>query len=175
MKIAIIVGLIGLIGSCVNDKTITKNQADLTYPSQLVGKWKAVSLFLGDATTGVCHQNVTEKEVTFEFKNALTEDKISYSFNGQAPVNMYFGNIVFNGFDEKTNIGKITIKTLGGTKMAASPELMDCEQNYYNMISESTSFQLFKDNPNRLHIGRIKENDTPNRDGGTYYVFEKEK
>lgn len=173
MKITIILAIIGLIGSCASDKAITENQAEITYPSQLVGKWKAVSLFLSDASTGVCHQNKEEKEITFEFKNELSEDKISYTFYGSAPVNSYFGSVTFNGFDEKTKIGKITINTLGGTKMAGSAEMMNCEQNFYNMLNESTGFQLFTDDPNRLHIGKIKEEGGHPRDGGTYFVFEK--
>ena len=51
--------------------------------------------------------------------------------------------------------------------------MMDCEQNFYNMLKESTGFQLFTDNPNKLHIGRIKEEGGHPRDGGTYFVFEK--
>ena len=174
MKIisVLVLGILGLIGSCANDKSIAENDST-QYNNLLIGKWKAVSLFLSDASTGVCHQEKLNKEVTFEFNGELKEDKISYSFGGDAPVNRYFGSITFNSFDEKTNIGKITIQSLGGTKMAGSPEMMTCEQNFYNMMSESTGFQLFKENPNRLHIGRIKENDAPSRDGGTYYVFEK--
>ena len=173
MKIAIIAAIIGLIGSCSSDKIVAENESDLKYPSQLVGKWKAVSLFLSDASTGVCHQNKPEKEVTFEFKGELTSDKSSFIINGSAPVNMYFGSITFNSFDSKTNIGKITVSTLGGTKMAGSPEMMDCEQTFYTMLSESTGFQLFTDIPNRLHIGRIKDENSHPRDGGTYYFFEK--
>lgn len=165
--------LAALILACTKENITTENSNDEMYSKALVGKWKAVSLFLSDATTGVCHQNKPNKDITFEFDNQINEDKTSFSFSGQAPVNRYFGNITFKGYDSEKKKGSIKITGLGGTKMAGSPEMMDCEQNFYAMISESTGFQLFADDPNRLHIGRLKDENSHPRDGGTYYVFER--
>lgn len=164
---------ISLILACSKENITTENSSEELYSKALKGKWKAVSLFLSDASTGVCHQNKPNKDITFEFDNQLNEDKTSFSFSGQAPVNRYFGTIVFNSFDASTSVGKITIKGFGGTKMAGSPEMMDCEQNFYTMLAESTDFQLFADDPKRLIIGRLRDANSHPRDGGTYYVFEK--
>jgi META domain len=173
MKTLLTFFIIGVIASCSKDKIGTENMSDSKTKALLVGKWKAVSLFLSDASTGVCHQEKTGRDITFEFKNELAADKISYTFNGTAPVNSYFGNISFISFDENTNTAKIKVNTIGGTKMAGSPEMMACEQNYYTMLSESTGFQLFADDPNRLIIGKLRDENSHPRDGGTYYVFEK--
>ncbi len=173
MKTLLISLLLGLIGSCANDKSIAENTSETKNQEILVGKWKAVSLFLSDASTGVCHQNKPTKDITFEFNNLKTEDQKGYQFSGSGPVNQYFGTITFLSFDETKNQGKIAISTLGSTKMAGSPEMMDCEQNYFTMLGESTGFQWFADEPNRIIIGKLKTEDSHPRDGGTYFVFEK--
>jgi META domain len=173
MKSIVILFIIGFIGSCANEKPLSENTAEQKGIIMLEGKWKAVSLFLSDASTGVCHQEKLGRDVTFEFTNKITDDKISYQFSGQAPVNRYFGSLVLNNFDEKTLTGKISIKGIGGTKMAGSPEMMDCEQNFYTMLGNSTGFQLFADDPSRLIIGALRDEKSHPRDGGTYYVFEK--
>lgn len=165
--------LIGLFLACTKENITNENTDDQMYSKLLEGKWRAVSLFLSDASTGVCHQNKLGKEVTFEFENKISDDKISFPFSGQAPVNRYFGSITFLGFDSENNKGTIKVSGIGGTKMAGIPEMMDCEQNFYTMLSESTGFQLFNDDPNRLIIGRLRNKDTHPRDGGTYYVFER--
>lgn len=173
MKIYSILFILSMIGSCATDKSIAENQSDSKYLDQLNGKWKAVSLFLSDASTGVCHQEKTDRDITFEFSKELLEDKLSYKFSGMAPVNSYFGNIQFLSYDETNNTIKIKTSTIGGTKMAGRPEMMDCEQNFYSMLSESTGIQLFADEPNRMIIGKLRNADSHPRDGGTYYVFEK--
>ncbi len=173
MKILSIFFLISLIGSCANDKSIAENESETKYIDHLKGKWKAVSLFLSDATTGVCHQEKTDRDITFEFDNQLSPDKSGYQFGGFAPINRYSGHVQFLSFDETTNIIKIKNSTIGGTKMAGRSEMMDCEQNFYTMLSESTGIQLFADDPNRITIGRHRDANSHPRDGGTYYVFER--
>ena len=175
MKTLCLLFIISMIASCGKDKIITENTDEAKLNIALIGKWKAVSLFLSDASTGVCHQNTSNKDIIFEFKNELTEDKIGYNFYGNGPVNNYFGSFSMVSLDETNKIGKIKVGLLGSTKMAGSPEMMECELNLFTMLRESTGFQLFEDDPNRLIIGRLKDKDSHPRDGGTYFVFERVK
>ncbi len=174
MKTFSIFLILSFVASCAKDTNLAENN-DLNKLKNLTGKWKAVSLFLSDANTGVCYENKTARDVTFEFSNKISDEKGNYTFSGSAPVNQYFGKIKLLSFDEKTNIGKIEISNIGGTKMAGSPEMMDCEQSFYTLLAESTGYQLFENEPSRLIIGRLKEPNSNPRDGGTYYIFEKMK
>jgi heat shock protein HslJ len=173
MKALIIFFIISMVASCTKEPITTENKDEAVYLKGLTGKWKAVSLFLSDATTGVCHMDKPNKDITFEFGKVASEDKTGYTINGQGPVNSYFGKITFASFDETKQQGKITISSLGSTKMAGSPEMMACEQNFFTMLSESTGFQLYDENPKRLIIGKLRDENSHPRDGGTYFVFEK--
>ncbi len=112
MKTILVILILSFIGSCANDKAISENTSESKNLEKLVGKWKAVSLFLSDASTGVCHQNKPEKDITFEFTNIKTDDQKGYQISGSGPVNRYFGNITFISFDETKNQGKILLKLI---------------------------------------------------------------
>jgi hypothetical protein len=157
--------------SCDDKKPANVEDTSGGYP--LEGKWKAVSLFLGDASTGVCHQEKLDREVTVEFI-ALESNPVQYRMAGQAMVNDYFAGYQLISFDKTTGIGKIKVDGVGGTKRAGRPEMMECELNYYNFLAEATGFQIDPVEPNILKIGRIKPpSEAPSRDGGTYYVYER--
>lgn len=162
--------IFALIASCSNEKIMTDSEK---MPSELIGKWKAVSLFLSDASTGVCHADTPSKDITIELSNELADDKKSYNVTGSSTVNSYFASITIKSIVDSEKKVNLIINTIGSTKMAGSPEMMNCEQNYFQLLSESTGIQFFADKPNRIHIGRLKEADSSPRDGGTYYVFEK--
>ena len=162
--------IFALIASCSNEKLISDSEKK---PIELIGKWKAVSLFLSDATTGVCHADIPNRDITIEFINELADDKKSFKVAGSSTVNSYFATITINSFIDSEKKASISVNSIGSTKMAGSPEMMNCEQNYFQFLTESTGIQIFTDKPNRLHIGRLKEADSNPRDGGTFYVFEK--
>ncbi len=172
MKTIIITLLIsGLLG-CKNSLTPESKNYD-NFHLQLKGTWKATSLFLSDASTNVCHEKKSDRDITFTFSGDMNDDKTSYKVNGSGPINNYFGSISFISFDNETKTGKIAFKNIGATEMAGSTEMMTCEQNFFNFLGETTGFQIFDENPTKLHLGRIRDNLAPTRDGGTYYVFEK--
>jgi heat shock protein HslJ len=164
--------LISLVLACTKENISSENIKDDMYQKQLVGKWKVVSLFLSDAYTGVCHQDKPSRNITFEFENIPNKDN-TYQFGGDAPINRYSGSLEFLGFDQKRNIIKIKSSTIGGSKKGGSPEMMDCEQNFYRMLSESTGIQLSEDEPNTIRIGKLREENSHPRDGGTFYILER--
>jgi META domain len=159
--------------NCKNDNVIDEGGNGAKIPVELLGKWKAVSLFLSDASTGVCHGNTPTKDITIEFKSNLADDNVSYQVAGSGTVNTYFTSITFNSYNSSEKKASIKVNSIVSTKMAGSPEMMDCEQNYYTFLAESTGIEFFADSPNILHIGRLKEPNSNPRDGGTFYVFEK--
>lgn len=126
--------------------------------------------FLGDAIDTPCGYAVTNvRDLTLKIEEN-TEDKNSYRISGNSAVNMLSGYLTITGYDSKMGIGTIKIGQLGSTKMAGPPELMQCEQAYFDMLNEAPEFRVQE---GKLHIGRFKKDDIPSRDGGTYMIFEK--
>jgi heat shock protein HslJ len=148
------------------------NEQTAANPNTILnGKWVAKSLFLSDATTGVCHQDKPDQPITIEFTVAESFPE-QYKIQGTGSINSYFSDYQVLSYDKTTGIGKLKIGSIGASKKGGSPEMMQCEQSYFSFLTESTGFQL--DN-NSLKIGRIKEpSSTPTRDGGHYYYFERE-
>jgi heat shock protein HslJ len=158
------------IDSCTKIEIAADNSVD----TNVVGKWVLKYKFLGDAIDTPCGYAVTDvRDITLELsENTESSAKKSLSINGNSAVNNYFGNFTITGFDTKTGIGTMKIGPLGSTKMAGPTELMDCENNYFNMLNEFSEFRVQE---GKLHIGRFKKDTTPSRDGGTYFIYEKAK
>jgi META domain len=174
MKLVNIFVYLFFLASCQKENVLNNESTAKEIPKALIGKWKAVSLFLSDASTGVCHANTPTRDIIIEFKNEKsTDDQSGYIISGNSTVNTYFSTVNFISFNSSENKAAIKINSIATTKMAGSPEMMDCEQNYYTFLAESTGIQFFSDDPNTIHIGRLKEPDSNPRDGGTYFVFEK--
>lgn len=149
-------------------------QANDDTSSKVIGKWVLKNKFLGDAIDTPCGYAVTNaRDITLEFAdNTESSDVNQLRLSGNSAVNYYNGDFVITGFDEKSGIGTMKIGALGSTKMAGPPELMQCETNYFNMLNEFSEFRIQGE---QLHIGRFKKDDTPSRDGGTYFIYEKSK
>ena len=147
-------------------------QADTN--SNIIGKWVLKNRFLGDAIDTPCGYAVTNaRDITLEIvDNTESSDTNVLRMTGNSAVNMYFADLTITGFDEKTGIGTMKISTLGSTKKAGAPELMECESGYFSMLSESAEFRIQE---GKLHVGRFKKDTTPSRDGGTYFIYEKTK
>jgi heat shock protein HslJ len=158
------------IDSC----TKVEVQADTTIATKLHGKWVLKHRFLGDAIDTPCGYAVTNaRDITLEVAdNTESNDANELRIAGNSAVNMYFGGLTITGFDTKTGIGSMKISTLGSTKMAGAPELMECETGYFNMLNESEGFRI---QDGQLHVGRFKKDTAPSRDGGTYFIYEKAK
>jgi heat shock protein HslJ len=173
MKILLVTLFFTAFLAC-NDKNKMKEISNQTaYRSDLKGTWKAVGIFLSDANAGICYGDKPNRDITFNFPDQLADDKIGYQFSGNGPVNQYFGKITVNSYDASAKNGKISIANLGSTKMAGSPEMMTCEQNFFTFLGEATSFEITNDTPAMLHIGKLKEANSAPRDGGTFIIFEK--
>lgn len=142
--------------------------------SQIIGKWVLKNRFLGDAIDTPCGYAVKNaRDITLEIAdNTESSDSKVLRMTGNSAVNMYFGDLTITGFDQTTGIGTMKISTLGSTKMAGEPELMECETGYFNMLNESAEFRVQN---GQLHVGRFKKDTTPSRDGGTYFIYEKAK
>jgi heat shock protein HslJ len=158
------------IDSC----TKVEIQAADNSSTQILGKWVLKHRFLGDAIDTPCGYAVANaRDITLEIAdNTESADAKVLRMTGNSAVNMYFGDLTITGFDEKTGIGTMKISTLGSTKMAGPPELMECETNYFNMLNESAEFRIQE---GQLQVGRFKKDTTPSRDGGTYFIYEKAK
>jgi heat shock protein HslJ len=152
----------------------TKIEVQADTNSAIIGKWVLKNRFLGDAIDTPCGYAVTNaRDITLEIAdNTESSDAKVLRMTGNSAVNMYFGDLTITGFDETTGIGTMKISTLGSTKMAGSPELMECETNYFNMLNESAEFRIQE---GQLQVGRFKKDTTPSRDGGTYFIYEKAK
>ncbi|MCP9755261.1 META domain-containing protein [Lacihabitans sp. CCS-44] len=158
------------IDSC----TKVEVQADTAIAINLEGKWVLKHRFLGDAIDTPCGYAVTNaRDITLEVTdNTESNDVNELRITGNSAVNMYFGGLTITGFDTNTGIGSMKISTLGSTKMAGAPELMECETGYFNMLNESAEFRIQE---GQLHVGRFKKDTAPSRDGGTYFIYEKAK
>jgi hypothetical protein len=136
--------------------------------STLVGKWKLTGILLGDAIAIPCYGNTPTRDITLEFTANPSGVNNLFSLSGQAPVNDYFGSY------EADSKGVIKISSVGGTKRAGSPEMMECEINYYTFLTDAQAYRIVQIQTNPvitvLELGVFR--DKP-RDKGTYLIFEK--
>lgn len=162
-----------MMGSCESTQV-----ANSTSEGDIAGEWKLTGVFLGDAIDTPCgYATKLDKTMTINFskESAGTSDPTQLSLSGKSAVNSFFASYTLSGFDSKIGRGKIKITSVGGTKMAGSKELMDCESRYYDFVGSSESYEIETDGSKKiLKLGRLKEpNSAPSRDGGTYLIFEK--
>jgi len=140
--------------------------------NEILGDWIYKNRFLGDAIDTPCGYAVTNvRELTLKVEEN-TENKENLKLTGNSAVNMLFADLKILTFDKATGIGTLKIEHLGSTKMAGPPDLMQCEQGYFEMLNDAADFKIEN---NKLMIGHFKKDNTPSRDGGTYMIFEKAK
>ncbi len=148
----------------------SKEEVSENMNSKLIGTWVLKNKFLGDAIDTPC--GYATKDVR-ELTLTITENKVSKTLeiSGQSPVNIYNGTLNIISTDTSNGISAIKVGTLGSTKMAGPPALMECETNLFNFLNESPELRISDEGG--LHIGRFKKDSTPSRDGGTYLMYEK--
>ena len=148
--------------SCKKEEVISKTN------TSLIGKWKLTGVFLSDALDSPCSGNTPSRDITIEFTNKPSGVGNSLSLNGQSTVNLYFANY------EANTDGAIKITTLGSTKIAGTPEMMQCESRLFTLLQTSEGYKVVQvdTNPAKiiLQLGIFR---TGTIDAGTYLVFEK--
>ena len=149
--------------SCKKEEVISKTN------TSLIGKWKLTGVFLSDALDSPCSSGTTpNRDVTIEFTNNSSGVGNALSLNGQSTVNLYFANY------EANTDGTIKITSLGSTKVAGTPEMMQCESRLFTLLQTSEGYKVVQvdTNPAKiiLQLGIFR---TGTRDAGTYLVFEK--
>ena len=154
-------------------ESCTKVEVQAENQTKIEGKWVLKHKFLGDAIDTPCGYAVTDaRDITLEIaKDTDSKESNVYKINGNSAVNVYFGNLKINTTNASNGISTVTIGQLGSTKMAGSPEHMQCETGYFDMLSQSVEIRLEN---NQLQIGVFKKDNTPSRDGGTYLIYEKD-
>ncbi len=152
------------INACSNEE-VSQNMN-----TKLLGTWVLKNKFLGDALDTPCGYATTGvRELTLIISEDLENKTLKIS--GQSTVNQYFGSLNIISTDTSNGISAIKIGTLGSSKMAGPPALMECETNLFNFLNESQELRLTDEG--NLNIGRFKKDNTPSRDGGTYLIYEK--
>jgi heat shock protein HslJ len=136
--------------------------------STISGKWKLIEIFKGDVIDRPCGINPPTRDITLEFTANPSGMDDLLSLSGQSTVNEYFGNY------KADSKGAIKITTLGGTKRGGSPEMMQCENNYYSLLAASEAYKIvqIQTNPVKtvLQLGVFRNGI---KDGGNYLIFEK--
>jgi META domain len=148
----------------------TKVEISDDIKSKLIGNWVLKGKFLGDAIDTPCGyatKNVGEITLIIEKDSEPNSLKI----NGRSVVNLYNGSIKILSTDTAKNITYIKMGQLGSTKMAGSPEHMECETYLYNFLNEAPEIRI--DDDGSLNIGTFKKDNIPSRDNGTYLMYER--
>lgn len=153
------------------------SSVEVSPEQSLQGEWIIKNVFLGDAIDTPCGYAVTNAPtLTMNFSTEKESGSDNLTFSGRSAVNQYFGAYKVTDFDSSTGIGTIEIGTIGSTKMAGPAELMDCEQRFFAFLKQSTDFKVQTiDGVTTLHLGILKKDTAPSRDGGTYLILEKAK
>jgi heat shock protein HslJ len=136
--------------------------------STLVGKWKLIEIFKGDVVDKPCGVNMLTRDITLEFTTNSSGMGSFFSLNGQSTVNEYSGGY------EADSQGNIKIPTIGGTKRGGSPEMMQCENNYYTFLTNAQAYRILQIQTipvkTVLELGVFRNGI---KDGGNYLIFEK--
>ena len=136
--------------------------------ANLTGKWKLIEILRGDIVDRPCGINTPTRDITLEFTANPSGTSNSLSLNGQSTVNDYSAGY------EADSKGNIKISTVGGTKRGGSPEMMQCENNYYTLLAESQEYKILEIQTipvkTILQLGVFR--DSP-KDKGYYLIFEK--
>lgn len=141
--------------------------------NKLSGEFVLKGVFLSDATDSPCGWEAGEhKDITINFTADAAEIGSGFSqLSGTSAVNHFFGNYKILSFDSSTGIGTIEVSTLGSTKMAGPPLLMQCETRFFDMLHGAKDFSI--ENDGTLKVGNFRKPDSHPRDGGTYLIFAK--
>ncbi|WP_297404898.1 META domain-containing protein [uncultured Cetobacterium sp.] len=98
-------------------------------------------LFGGCSTLTTSKKNLTGKEYVLVQENGIPNILIGFdgnNFYGFSGVNNYFGKYEKKGSD-------LTLERMGSTLMAGPEALMKMEQNYFNELSQVTSYKQTTD------------------------------
>ncbi len=133
---------------------------------EIEGDWILKQVFLSDAYDSPCGYDAKDvSPITLTIK----KEENDYVISGKSAVNHYFGTLKF----KTGSVTAIEMGAIGSTKMAGSPELMNCETRYYDMLNSAA--ELAVNEEGKLLIGNLRKADSHPRDGGTYLIFEKAK
>ena len=140
---------------------------------KLSGEYVLKGVFLSDALDSPCGWEAGEhKDITINFTNDAAEANTGYmQLSGISAVNHFFGTYKIKSFDGSTGTGTIEVSTLGSTKMAGPPLLMQCETRFFDYLSGAKDFSV--ENDGTLKLGNFRKPDSHPRDGGTYLIFAK--
>jgi hypothetical protein len=134
----------------------------------ILGDYQFKGYFLGDAIDQPCGwQTPLKTEITLAIKK---NEKAEIGLSGRSTVNQYFAGLQLADKPDARGVYAAEVSTMGSTKMAGPPEMMECELRFFNMLRESKEIRIQE---NFLHIGTFKKDNTPSRDGGTYMIFER--
>lgn len=188
MKRSLLIGLFSLtlmLNACKS--SIVEQQSNSSSNArealnQLKGTWILKRRFLSDAYDTPCGYATQEqsRDITLTFTDEIApnsaSDTLAYTINGVSTVNYYMGTIKIKSFSG-SSVGTIKIGAFASTKMAGTPEMNNCEMNYFDFLSHSSDFSLVNnaDNVQELRLGNFYHGTTPSRDGGTYLIFERSK
>jgi META domain len=165
-RIYLIVILFIMSFSCRKTENVEPESS--TAITSLTGKWKLIEILRGDIIDRPCGINTPTREITIEFTANPSGTSNLLSLNGQSTVNDY------SAAYEADSKGNIKISTVGGTKRGGSPEMMQCENNYYTLLAESQEYKILEiqTNPVKtiLQLGVFRDNP---KDKGSYLIFEK--
>jgi hypothetical protein len=146
----------------------TEIEETTTPISTLIGKWKLMEVLRGDIIDRPCGINTPTRDITIEFTANPSGTTNLLSLNGQSTVNDYSAGY------EADSKGVIKISTVGGTKRAGSAEMMQCENDYYNLLANSQAYRIvqIETNPAKtiLQLGVFRNGI---KDLGNYLIFEK--
>jgi heat shock protein HslJ len=163
-RIYLVVILFILSFSCKNTETVEPPTAIAT----LTGKWKLIEILRGDIIDKPCGINTPTRDITIEFTANPSGTSNLLSLNGQSTVNDYSAGY------EADSKGIIKISTVGGTKRAGSAEMMQCENNYYTLLTESQEYRIIQIETipvkTVLELGVFRNSP---KDKGSYLIFEK--
>lgn len=181
MKKMMIVSLVGWLtlamGACETSDKV-EQAAKTTSVNNLAGTWVLKSILLGDMMDLPCGVKNEGKIEPITLTFSTTKDETgAMTLNGRSSVNTYFSAYSLVSFDEATQIGKIKIAAIGSTKMASTPDLMQCESRYFSMLSEAVDFQLSTvSGKTQLELGVLANQKiaSPLGGKGNLLIFEKQ-
>lgn len=188
MKRFLLIGLLSLsfiLNACkssIIEQSSNMDSSSYKALNQLKGTWVLKRRFLSDAYDTPCGYATQEqsRDITLTFTDEIApntaSDTLAYTINGISTVNYYMGTITIKSFSQ-SGVGTIKIGAFASTKIAGTPEMNNCEMNYFNFLSHSSDFSLVNnaDNIQELHLGNFYHGTTPSRDGGTFLIFERSK
>lgn len=176
--IALMVGcLVTVLGACESQNV--EQQAQKVEINGLTGTWVLKSVLLGDMMDlpcGIPNEGKFEP-ITLTLTTTKDETGAMLLLNGCSSVNQYFGGYMIESYDETTKIGKLKMAPIGSTKMASSPELMQCESRYFLLLGQAIDFQLSTVNgKQQLELGVLSTQKSAATIGGkgNFLIFEKQ-